>query len=424
MFRPTAGIPGARRRSTFPFPERQTILKTTARVALALAVLCGALGTGPAAAAGTDRATQGSDRATQGSDWARRAEVTYGSLQQHLYQGPQEHGLYLEKTPRKDGENPHSYLWPLREAAAATVDMAGLPGVGARYHRDAAERFTTLRLYFDPRDGRPGYDSYLPAPLGAGGDVFYDDNAVVGLSFLDQYRATGKQVYLDRAVETYGVVGRGWDADPAKPCPGGMNWVDSPNNTMRAANVTGLAAELAAELYAIEHDGRFLASAKKWYEWNWSCLRQSPGLYDNSRDDDGTVNTTLWTYNSGAMIGTATTLYRATGDRGYLDRAVEDADGSLAYWKQGDRLHDQPAVFNAIYFDNLRLLNEVRPDGAYRKTAAAYAERTWRENRTPSDGLFRFQPSGGGDHDPAAQAETLEQSAMVQIFAGLATDRS
>ncbi|MCT2590707.1 glycoside hydrolase family 76 protein [Streptomyces sp. N2-109] len=393
------------------------MVKTPVRATLALAVLSGALLASPSAAAD-------SDRQTSPSTWAHRAEVTYDSLQQHLYQGPQEHGLYLEKTPRKEGENPHSYLWPLREVAAATVDMTELPRGGARYKRDAAERFTTLRLYFNPRDGRSGYDSYLPAPLGQGGDVFYDDNAVVGLSFLDQYRATGKKLYLDRALETYAVVSRGWDEDPAKPCPGGMHWVDSPDNTMRAANVTGLSAQLAAELYAIDHDEQFLASAKKWYEWNWSCLRQSPGLYNNSRDDDGTVNTTLWSYNSGAMIGTATTLYRATGNQSYLDRAVEDAKGSLTYWKQGDRLHDQPAIFNAFYFDNLRILNEVRPDRAYRKTAATYAEQTWKDNRTPSDGLFRFQPSGGGDHDPAAQSETLEQSAMVQIFAGLATDRS
>ncbi|MFJ8752995.1 glycoside hydrolase family 76 protein [Streptomyces sp. NPDC102441] len=392
------------------------MVKTPVRAALSLAVLSGALWASPAAAADREE--------TAPSTWAHRAEVTYDSLQQHLYQGSQEHGLYLEKTPRKEGENPHSYLWPLREAAAATVDMSELPRVGARYERDAAERFTALRLYFDPRDGRPGYDSYLPAPLGQGGDVFYDDNAVVGLSFLDQYRSTGEEAYLDRALETYSVVSRGWDEDPAKPCPGGMRWVDSPDNTMRAANVTGLAAQLASELYAIDHDDEFLASAKKWYEWNWSCLRRSPGLYDNSRDDDGSVNETLWSYNSGAMIGTAATLYRATGDPSYLDRAVEDAKGSLAYWKEGDRLHDQPAIFNAFYFDNLRILNEVRPDRAYRTAAATYAEETWKENRTPSDGLFRFQPSGGGDHAPAAQAETLEQSAMVQIFAGLATDRS
>lgn len=349
---------------------------------------------------------------------------TYTALQRHLYQGKENHGLYQEATPHRDTDNAHSYLWPMREAAAATVDMAGLPGSGGRYTADAAERFTTLELYFEPRDGRPGYDSYLPAPLGQGGDVFYDDNSVVGLTLLDQYQATGDASYLHRAELTFDIVSRGWDDDPAEECPGGMHWVDSPANNMRAANVTGLAAELAARLHQETHESRYLTSAQRWYEWNWSCLRQSPGLYRNSLGDDGSVNSTLWTYNSGAMVGTAATLYKATGDRTYLRRAVQDAEGSLAYWKQGERLHDQPAIFNAIYFDNLRVLDGIHHDPAYLRAESAYAERVWKENRDPSTGLFRFQPSGGGDYDPDASAETLEQSAMVQIFAGLATGSS
>ncbi|MFG2569286.1 glycoside hydrolase family 76 protein [Streptomyces sp. NPDC048567] len=393
-------------------------MKLSARTALALAaapLLCAALCPSPALAAG---------HPAPSGPWKDRAVRTYDALQRHLYQGAENHGLYQEATPPRSADNAHSYLWPMREAAAATVDMAGLPGSGRRYTADAAERFSTLELYFEPRAGRPGYDSYLPAPLGQGGDVFYDDNSVVGLSLLDQYEATGDAAYLHRAELAFDIVSRGWDDDPAKACPGGMHWVDSPANDMRAANVTGLAAELAARLHQETHEGRYLTSAKRWYEWNWSCLRQSPGLYRNSLGDDGSVNSTLWTYNSGAMIGTATTLYKATGDRTYLRRAVQDAEGSLGYWKEGERLHDQPAIFNAIYFDNLRMLDGIRHDPAYRQTESAYAERVWNENRDPANGLFRFQPSGGGDYEPTASAETLEQSAMVQIFAGLATKTS
>ncbi|MZE74951.1 hydrolase, partial [Streptomyces sp. SID5789] len=57
---------------------------------------------------------------------------------------------------------------------------------------------------------------------------------------------------------------------------------------------------------------------------------------------------------------------------------------------------------------------------AYLKTMSAYADSTYRTNRDATNGLFRFQPSNGGDYDPAAPAATLNQSAMVQIFATLA----
>ena len=44
----------------------------------------------------------------------------------------------------------------------------------------------------------------------------------------------------------------------------------------------------------------------------------------------------------------------------------------------------------------------------------------WAANRDPATGLFYFQPSGGGAPAPGGPAQTLEQSAMVQIYAALA----
>ncbi|GGY08010.1 hydrolase [Streptomyces minutiscleroticus] len=351
--------------------------------------------------------------------WADRATDAYRSLQTHLYEGADQHGLYLEHTPRQATDPEHSFLWPFREAAAAAVDMQDLPRTGPAYRRDATERFDTVELYFTSGD-RPGYRSYLPAPLGQGGDIYYDDNAVVALSQLDQYEHTGDRRLLKRAEQVVPVVSRAWDGDTAKDCPGGMDWFDSPANTVRATNVTALSAQLAARLYEHTRNRAYLDKAEQWYGWVSSCMRTAPGLYANDRGDDGSTNETLWTYNSGAMIGTATALYRGTGDTGYLDRAVEDARGSLAYWTQGTRLHDQPAVFNAFYLKDLLALDAVRPDPAYLEAMSAYADSTYRTNRDASTGLFRFQPSNGGDYDPQAPAATLNQSAMVQIFATLA----
>ncbi|MDX3409824.1 glycoside hydrolase family 76 protein [Streptomyces sp. ME02-6977A] len=348
-----------------------------------------------------------------------RATGTYRALQKHLYEGPGDHGLYLEHTPRQATDQEHSYLWPFREAAQAAVDMQRLPRTGPAYRQDAAERFDTAELYHTGGE-RPGYRSYLPAPLGTGGDVYYDDNAVVALSQLDQYEETGDARYLRRAEQVVPVVSRAWDGDAAKACPGGMDWYDAPGNTIRATNVTALSAQLAARLYEHTRNRAYLDKAEQWYGWVYACMRKAPGLYVNDRGDDGSTNETLWTYNSGAMIGTATALYRGTGDARYLEKAVADARGSLAYWTGGTRLHDQPAVFNAFYFKDLLDLDAVRPDSAYLSAMSAYADNTYRSNRDASSGLFRFQPSNGGDYDPAAPAATLNQSAMVQIFATLA----
>ncbi|MEU6852377.1 glycoside hydrolase family 76 protein [Actinacidiphila alni] len=389
----------------------RSLLRRTAVTAVCAGLLWGA--------ALPAHAAQPGDRTVPSAQWAQRATDAYRALQNGLYQGADQHGLYLERTPKQAADPDHSYLWPMREAAAAAVDMQRLPGTGPAYRADAAERFATVELYFAGGD-RPAYRSYLPAPLGTGGDAYYDDNAVVGLSELDQYETTGDRTYLRRAEQIVPVVSRAWDDDTTKACPGGMDWFDAPNNTIRATNVTALSAQLAARLYGTTRDPAYLGAAQKWYGWVYSCMRQAPGLYVNDRGDDGSTDPTLWSYNSGAMIGAATALYLGTGDTGYLDKAVEDARASLAYWTQGSRLHDQPAIFNSFWFKDLLALNAVRPDPAYPRAMSDYATALYDGNRDAATGLFRFQPSGGGDYDPAAPAETLEQSAVVQIFATLA----
>jgi rhamnogalacturonyl hydrolase YesR len=201
-----------------------------------------------------------------------------------------------------------------------------------------------------------------------------------------------------------------------------MFWVDATWTSIRAANVTGLGTELAAHLYEITHQKSYLDWANKLYDWNRTCLRSPEGLYQNDISLDGTVNPTLWIYNSGAMIGAGALLYRATGDRDYLVKAKADATAALDYWTTDNRYFDQPAVFDAIFFKNLLLLDSVAHDPRYRPVVEAYAQHTWDSNRDPALGLFRFPPSGGGPYDPSYRPETLEQSAVIQTFALLAWD--
>lgn len=371
---------------------RKTWSRRIAVAATAAVALVPALGLAAPAAAGNDRAL-----------WADRARASYQAMQDNLYLGAAGHRLYAESVPA--GGNPYSYLWEFREATQATLDVRGLPGGRQRYDADVADRLAALGQYASPDPAHPGYESYLPAPLGGGGDLFYDDNAVVGLTLADAGRLAGAEAAFRTDL-------RAWDTDPAKTCPGGMHWVEASWNTIRAANVTGLFAQLSAELYAATRDRAYLDWAVRAYDWNRSCLMSSPGLYRNDIADDGTYDPTLWTYNSGAMIAAATVLYRATGDRHWLDDARGDARGAMAYWTADDRLYNQPAIFNAFLFRDLLPLAP-----SYRSTLDAYAQRLWDTNRDPATGLFRFQASNGGAPDPAQPVGLLNQAAAVQLFA-------
>lgn len=357
--------------------------------------------------------------------WQQRASATYDALQDNLYTGAVGHGLYRENTDTTTG-NPYSFLWEYREATQAAIDLQGIDGVGPAYAHAAAARVDGFEHYHAVAPGgRPGYESYLPAPLGTGGDVYYDDNAVVGLSFVSQYRATHDDASLDHARAAFDVAIRSWNTDSSLACPGGSDWIDRPDNTTRAANVTGLTAQLAAHLYEETGDASYLRWSTRLVNWNNKCLRQSAGLYRNSIGDDGIVDPTLWTYNSGAMIGTATILYRATDDPKYLRQATSAARASLRFWNADGRLQQQPAVFNAFYFKDLLLLDSVQHDPSYRAAAEQWATATWRDNRDPATGLFHFQPSGGGDPAWDRPAATLDQAAMIQVFAvlGWSADR-
>jgi uncharacterized protein YyaL (SSP411 family) len=381
--------------------------------ALALTTAAALLVAPPAAAQGPK---------TPDAEWIDKAVTTYDAMQDHLYLGAAGHQLYKLNTGEEG--SPYSYLWEYREATQATADLQGVDGIGTAYDNVAAQRIANFDLYYNVREGdRAGYESYLPAPLGTGGDVFYDDNAIVGLTNVRQYRRTADETYLDKARGAFDIVTRGWNTDSTLTCPGGMDWIDRADNADRGANVTGLAAELAAHLYEQTGEAAYLEWSTKLYDWNNSCLRTSPGLYSNSIDDAGTINPTLWTYNSGSMIATGTILYRATKDKSYLDEAEEAARGSLAYWTAENRLQQQPAIFNAFYFRDLFLLDSVRHDPSYRAAAEKYARSTWDANRDPATGLFHFQPSGGGDYNPTRAAATLDNAAMIQIFAILAWDR-
>jgi hypothetical protein len=348
--------------------------------------------------------------------WADRAAASYDALQQHLYRGTAGHHLYRETTPTPSGGHPYSYVWEFREASQATLNLQNIPGNESAYRADVVARFAALQQYTSTNPARPGYNSYVPPPLGRGGDLYYDDNAEVGLSLLSGYRASGDRSLINRARTAFAADSRGWDTNTSRTCPGGMRWVEKSGDGERVANSTGLSAQLAAELYLITGQRTYLDWAKRAYQWNRSCLMQSAGIYANGLRDDGTTNPALWSYNSGAMIGTAVQLYRATGERRFLDNAISDADGALAYWTKGNRLYDQLVIFNAYFFQDLLLLDSQHHDPRYLTALHRYAEQLWAVNRDPATGLFRFDAAHGGAPDPTRPVQLLTQSAAVQIF--------
>lgn len=341
--------------------------------------------------------------------YADRAAAAYQALDRYFDAG---NDLLLEEYPNTQS-NPYSYIWPYSQAAIGVENLAGIPG--RNYQSEVRRRLAAYQGYWNAGTNPPGYDSYLRPPLGHGGDKFYDDNEWIGMNLVQHFKRTGNQASLARAKEIFRLVVHGWDTDPSHPCPGGVFWTQATWSNDRNTVSNGPGAELGLHLYLLTGDRHYLTWAKRMYDWTNGCLLAPNGLYWDHIDLAGTIEKTQWSYNQGVMLGASALLYKATGDRRYLDRAKSIASAALAFYGTDDRLWRQPARFNSIFFKNLLILDSIAANPAYRQAMQAYADRAYREARDPATGLYHFDPG---------PVQLLEQSAAVQINALLAWPRS
>ena len=92
------------------------------------------------------------------------------------------------------------------------------------------------------------------------------------------------------------------------------------------------------------------------------------------------------------MLGAATLLYQATGDRRYLAKARAIATAAIDFYDRNDRWFTQPARFNAIFFKNLLILYSRSPDPVYRRVVQRYADTVWDRYQDQGTGLFPVEP--------------------------------
>ena len=197
----------------------------------------------------------------------------------------------------------------------------------------------------------------------------------------------------------------GWDTSATDTCPGGVFWEDAAGS-QRNVTANGANAELGLELDRLTGDKSDLAWATRMYQWAVTCLRTPGGLYNDHINADGSVNSTIWSYNQGVMVGAGVLLNRLTGTSAYLSQAEQTAAAALLYFGTGPNLINQGPAFNAIYFRNLLFLNSVVPNDGYASEAQSFGSSMWTQ-RQVSTGLIDPQYGVNGT------------APMVEIYASL-----
>ncbi len=115
------------------------------------------------------------------------------------------------------------------------------------------------------------------------------------------------------------------------------------------------------------------------------------------------------------MIGAGVLLDEITGTPSYLTAAETTAGDAVSYFGIGTTLQSQGPAFNAIYFRDLFVLNQVQRNKDYRSEARAYATYMWTERA--SSGL-----SSKTDR-PTVSTEPRRWSSSIPYLPGAPPDR-
>ena len=91
---------------------------------------------------------------------------------------------------------------------------------------------------------------------------------------------------------------------------------------------------------------------------NWSnaildSSKTGAGLFCNVIRIDGSIDTNLWSYNQGVMIGASVLRYALSGNNTYLNQAIRIANNALRTY---GNFQTQPPSFNVMLFQNLLML--------------------------------------------------------------------
>ncbi len=252
----------------------------------------------------------GVTRAEEPNQFAQRAREVTEHIQKNFFD-PQSGVYFKSMTLRRP-----DYVW-LQGVMFSNL-VAAARSDPATYGPRLDDYFKALDAYWDSKVKIPGYEA---APTrGNGNDKYYDDNAWLVITFLEAYETNRDPRYLTRAEETLKFVLSGWDEEIG----GGIWWHQGHKDGTKNACANGPAAVGCLRLARFrEADAPALVDrARKIVAWTVGALQDDDGLFDDRKVvATGEVKRGKLTYNSALMLRAMLGLYRATGEKEYIEQA-------------------------------------------------------------------------------------------------------
>ena len=344
--------------------------------------------------------------------YAEKAKAVYDLIQQQYTVGD----IYRENSPQMAGDNEYCYLWPYVGMLTAGNVLYDL-GYDISIH---TKEFEGVEAFYDNRPVLPSYQAY--PTVGGSSDHYYDDASIVAMEFIDAYRLTNNQAYLDRAIILGDFIMSGEDDRMG----GGLYWLEAVSdqcvneeNCIKAANTTAYASYVASELYKETNINNYLDFAIRTYEWNYNTLRDaSDNLYWNDiKISSEQINPVKWSYNAAMMIMSGVNLYEITDDMAYLNQAMSTAQSAYSRFTRvtNDQLFytANDPWFNVELMTSYIRLSEYKPTvSTYVQTFINNIDYAW-ENARTADGRFYEDWSGAVE---GRSRWLLHQACMIEAY--------
>lgn len=356
-------------------------------------------------------------------NWTERAVEMYNTVNSFYQIGAgTAKGLYVEEF----GKGSISFLWPYDGMCSA---FAALNALG--HDVDYANRIERFQAYY--RNSAVfnvgGYGSSTNGSTG-GGDRFYDDNSIIGIELCEAYRQTKDPKYLTRCAQIVKFLKTGMDDTMGKAlwwCESNINQRGN-DSSNKPACANGFATWFLLQYYELAPEAEkaeLLSMAETLYDWLYKNLRDpEDNVYWNSKQADGSINRTKWTYNSGAMVANGLRLYKATGDISYLNQAKATADGAYNYFVRPRNGLNLSYPTNDPWF-TIQLIKayiELEPNHKncknYIEVFVSNLNNAWKNGRD-SQGLF-YEDWTGKNINPSRDRTLLMQAAAIESLAVVA----
>lgn len=188
---------------------------------------------------------------------------------------------------------------------------------------------------------------------------------------------------------------------------GGLYWKEGDKRTKNTCS-NGPGVLLALDLYRATGERGYLDTALLLYKWVNKVLQSPSGVYyDNIRTKDRRIGRQFYTYNTGTMLQANVILYTLTKKAAYLDEAHRLAAASFNTFFNHMRWPGN-YWFNAVLLRGYQDLYRLDKDKTY---IMAFM--------TDADGIYKTETDEQGLAGPGKVKKLLDQAGLLEILARL-----